>query len=203
MEQNEILNNHPIVEMLTHFNKLNERLDGLGKLMVNNQTKNDKLITDSQVKLAAALSDVQCTLYDKIEEKCKKSVYQLQPSQSEHIGELADALAKASLEFKIPTKSGKSNRGHYATIDDLKEATIPALSKNGLAVKFGIPGNEYGEFMMSVTLVHKSDQWMRDIAPLKENVANNGQLHQQVGAAEKYLRRYMYRAMLNLGEDDE
>ena len=54
--------------------------------------------------------------------------------QSETIGKLAEALAKAQGSMSAAAKDGKANYGRYATLDSVWDSARKPLSDNGLAV---------------------------------------------------------------------
>ena len=56
---------------------------------------------------------------------------QEEPTESEHINEIAAALAKAQIEFNLAGRSKTNSflKYDYATLGDLYQATFPALAK--------------------------------------------------------------------------
>lgn len=128
----------------------------------------------------------------------------LMPNKSEELGDLSKAMAQAKAEIGSISKRGVANRGKFASLDDMFEVCDPIMAKFELSTTFGINTNEYGEFVLTMILSHSSGQWIENRALLKEDRRPlQNDYHQALGAAEKYLRRYMYRAMLNLSENSD
>jgi len=128
------------------------------------------------------------------------------PTQSEALDQLVAALAEAQGEFQpiqlnrtvvVQKKAGGSYTFEYATLDAVLDATVPALSRHGLAISstFSLDG------IFSVYLMHKSGQWRACHA----RVANPLNDLQGFGSNVTYLRRYFTMSMLNVAgeyEDD-
>lgn len=128
---------------------------------------------------------------------------------SESINELAGALAKAQGAFAVPkkghratvaTKTGGSYTYAYSTLDELIDATRPALTANGIAVVFDVTAAE-GFVSVSTLLTHSSGQWWAS-DPL---VLPSGGTPQGAGSAATYGRRYSLSGALNIAaeEDDD
>ena len=130
--------------------------------------------------------------------------------QTEHIDELAKALAAASAEFQpivaahtadIPGKDGKAGFSYkFATLQDCIAATRPALAKQGLAVVQLLDTTPEGFSALTTQLVHSSGQWMRSF--FLPPVAN---IHEAraIGSALTYSRRYAYCAILGIAAEDD
>lgn len=123
-------------------------------------------------------------------------------NQSEHINEIAKALAAAQAEIKNPQKNKTAKAGSYsykyADIADVLECVLPALSKNGIAVSQ--PTTLDGDVLVVETkLAHASGQWMTSIYPV---CRVNGD-HQKMGAALTYGRRYALTSMVGVAADDD
>lgn len=128
--------------------------------------------------------------------------------QSETIGKLADALAKAQGEMRAVTKgrtariaSAKGNYSYnYADLADVIETARDVLAKHALAVVQTYDTTADGIFL-ATTLAHDSGEWMRSLLP----VANPGGKPQELGSAMTYMRRYAYTAIIGMAaeEDDD
>ena len=125
-------------------------------------------------------------------------------THSESIAELAAALAKAHAEFgpivrsktvRVITKAGKEYTFDYAPLEDLVEATQPALSANGLAIIQSASGDA-----LFSTLVHCSGQWAESMVPLALPVSGS---KQDRGGEITHARRYGYTCLLMLTADDD
>jgi hypothetical protein len=128
-------------------------------------------------------------------ETLSKKVDDLQPVKqalrSPQLNELYTALAKAQSEFKVASKSRKGQWGTYEEINDLVAATRPALTKNGLAVKFDIILSDNGQSILNTTLSHSSGQFETTqvrIIPAKGTT-------QALGEQLTYLQRYTYKCV--------
>ncbi len=141
--------------------------------------------------------------FEKLQQQPVPKVCMVYPNKSEQIGELSKAMASAKAEIGSISKGGMANRGKFATLDDMFEVCDPIMDKFELSTTFGISTNEHEDFVLIMILSHSSGQWIENRALLKENKRGAGDYHQTLGAAEKYLRRYMYRAMLNLSENGD
>jgi len=119
--------------------------------------------------------------------------------QSETIGKLAEALAKAQGSMSAAARSGKGNYGHYATLDSVWDAARKPLADNGLAVTQATDINESGDMVMITTLMHTSGEWVGGIYPIRPSQNTP----QGMGSAITYARRYSLSAMLGLAADDD
>lgn len=121
--------------------------------------------------------------------------------QSENIGELAAALAKA--QAAMPNASKDATNPHfksrYADLASIWDACRKPLSDNGLAIVQAPVASEPGYVGLTTTLLHASGQWIAETvsAPLTQNTA------QSVGSALTYLRRYALAAMVGVAPDDD
>lgn len=168
--------------LISAIDKLSERFSGMGRTMIENNNK-----------IAA-----------KLDENIKPKLYTVKPNKSEQVGNLGLALANAKMEFTALGKTGSSNRGSYCNIDDIERAVLPALKKYELSYQFLVGLNEFGEYTITLVLIHSSGQFLETMALLNDHQAPTGTpFHQKIGASEKYLRRYMLRAMLCLGEESD
>ena len=121
--------------------------------------------------------------------------------QSEQIGELAAALAKAQAVMQGATKDATNPhfKSKYADLASIWDACRKPLSDNGLAVVQSPVDAEAGSVGLTTTLLHSSGQWISATvsAPLQQNTA------QAVGSAITYLRRYALAAMVGVAPDDD
>lgn len=127
---------------------------------------------------------------------------------SQPINELAAALATASAlfqpvirdrEVEVKTKDGGKYFYTYADLANVIDATIQALSSNGLSL-VTTPLTVNGGVEVVTLLLHSSGQWIES-EPL---FMACGSKAQEVGSAITYARRYQVQAMLNVAaEADE
>lgn len=119
---------------------------------------------------------------------------------SEHINELACALAKAQglITGALKESANPFFKSKYADLAACWDACRKPLSENGLAV---IQTPEVDEVSVGVTtlLVHASGQWMR----CRLSVIPKDFTPQSVGSCVTYLRRYSLAAMVGLAQVDD
>jgi hypothetical protein len=122
--------------------------------------------------------------------------------QSEHINELATALAKAQGQFKAIERSALVDTGKYkfayAPLDCIVEEIRKPLSDNGLSFCQGLNGSANGN-VIETMLMHASGQWLRSIIPVRGGDGNA----QAFGSAITYAKRYALTAMLGIVTEDD
>ncbi len=120
---------------------------------------------------------------------------------SEHINELAAALAKAQGEMKNPLKDSDNPffKSKYADLAANIDAARPALAKHAIAV-VQTPYSVEGAIGVITRLIHASGQWIESDA-LSAMPKDSGP--QAVGTCVTYLRRYQYAPMVGLAADDD
>lgn len=128
--------------------------------------------------------------------------------QSEHINELAKALAKAQSEFpqipktktaRVPTKSGGEYTYRYADLADIIAITTPILSSNGISIVQGTDTLDKDTALLETTIIHSSGQYMQSSFPVKLYTRP-----QETGSELTYMRRYTLTAALGIhGDEDE
>lgn len=126
--------------------------------------------------------------------------------RSESINELAAALAKAQSDFKPVPKSGENPLFHsrYATLDDILQAVMPILAKNGLALMQFLGTNEEGAPTLETSLLHTSGQFIGSLVSIPSLSGNRGTNElQNTGGALTYMRRYAVAALLGVASDDD
>jgi ERF superfamily len=128
--------------------------------------------------------------------------------QSEQIGELATALAKAQGELvniakektvDVVGRSGGRRKWMYADLGDGLDEIRKKLSKHGLSF---VQMTTFDDMMIAIStqIMHTSGQWIRGTYP----VCPLGQEHQQTGAAITYARRYtLFTACGVVGVEDD
>ena len=121
-------------------------------------------------------------------------------TQSENIGELAAALAKAQAEVGTVTKDSENPfyKNSYASLAAVWEATRPILSKHQLSVVQMPSSDEHG-YYVETQLMHSSGQWIRSrtyMKPAKDDP-------QGIGSLISYARRYALQAVTMICPDDD
>ncbi len=119
---------------------------------------------------------------------------------SEHIDQIAMALAAAQAEIQNPAKDATNPhfKSTYADLPSGLKAIRPALSKHGIAVLQMTRMD--GECMyLDTRLAHKSGQWIGS----SYYVARFPVKHQEAGSALTYARRYALFALVGIAGDDD
>jgi hypothetical protein len=121
---------------------------------------------------------------------------------SESISDFAAALAKAQGEMDNASlnKVNPHFKSKYADLAGIRNATIPALSKNGIAV-VQTTEMEADFLFVKTRLVHVSGQWIESEYPIPLAVDKP----QIMGSALTYARRYNLAAICGIAaeEDDD
>jgi hypothetical protein len=120
---------------------------------------------------------------------------------SEQTDQLAAALALAQGEMKNATlnKSNPHFKSRYADLAAVRDASVPALAKHGLALTQTTEFDDAGRFILVTRLAHKSGQWERSVYPLPLCVDKP----QAMGSALTYARRYAWAAMVGISADED
>jgi hypothetical protein len=120
--------------------------------------------------------------------------------QSETVGALAGALAKAQGEIENATKNAKNPhfKSNYADLAEILNTARPVLARHGIAVVQS-PSYEGGEVQLATTLMHESGEWIRGIA----SAPATKQDPQGIGSAVTYLRRYSLAAFVGIAQEDD
>jgi ERF superfamily len=124
------------------------------------------------------------------------------------IGQLAQALASAQLEFAAVVKDSDNPyySSKYADLSTVIGATQPALAKNGLVIiQSPVVRLEDQKAGVVTTLAHKSGEWMSDELILPATMkGKDGTFRfdaQSVGSAITYARRYTYQSMIGVAAE--
>lgn len=119
---------------------------------------------------------------------------------SEHINELAAALAKAQGEITGALKDSANPffKSKYADLASCWDACREPLSKNGLAI---VQSPEMGADGLTLTtlLTHSTGQWIRSVF----RMLPKDDTPQGVGSALTYARRYALAALIGIAQVDD
>lgn len=182
-----------IEELEAGQSKINERLTGMGKLMI-----------DHKNSLSSQMLTLSENVFDLQSKKIDVPRYTIHKHQSDDIGQLSLAFSKAFAAIEIATTNAAAHRNKYVDIDEINELIRIPLKENELSYDIGLNENEYGEFILIQTLAHSSGQWRQNICRIHDEQSSSTlPFHQRIGAAEKYMRRYMMRSLFNIGGKDE
>lgn len=119
--------------------------------------------------------------------------------QSESIGELSTALAKAQATMKAATfnKTNPHFKNKYADLTAVLDAIRKPLADNGLAIT-QTPEMRGEAFCLVTRLCHSSGQWIAGEYPLPAQATP-----QQLGSALTYARRYSLSAIACIAADED
>ena len=149
---------------------------------------------------------------EKIEPEQPKVVLEFSP---QGIAKLTEAMTKARPKFGVVKKSaenpfykdaaGKPRK--YADLSEMIAATADQLAEEGLYV-FQFPFINNDQTVGIVTLLsHTSGEWIKGTmsgCPASQKTQNGIRFEAQtIGIGSTYSARYCYRAILNLGSDDD
>jgi|TARA_R110002167_G_scaffold188238_1_gene389685 hypothetical protein len=127
-------------------------------------------------------------------------------SQSETIGALAGALAKAQGSLGAAIKDSKN--GHlgnkYADLASVWNAARDPLAANELAVIQTTSSSETGTQYLTTTLAHSSGEWISGQLKIGTEGANKGvNANQALGSSISYMRRYALAAIVGIIQEDD
>lgn len=118
---------------------------------------------------------------------------------TDQIDQLATALsaAQAAMHNAAFNRTNPHFKSKYADLAAIREATLPALTANGLAiVQYTAVGND-GELWLMTKLLHKSGQFIEGTYPIARGTP------QQMGSSLTYAKRYSWSAMCGVAADDD
>lgn len=120
---------------------------------------------------------------------------------SEQVNDIAAALAKAQAAMKNAAlnKVNPHFRSKYADLAGIRDAVIPALTANGIAVVQTFDAASEGvAYCVLTRLMHASGQWIESLCPIP-----GGQDMQKMGSAITYARRYSLSAICGIAADED
>jgi hypothetical protein len=119
--------------------------------------------------------------------------------QSNEIGELAGALAKAQAAMKVAplNKTNPHFKNKYADLPSVIDAIRKPLTENGIALTQTTELRD-GAFCLVTRLIHSSGQWMSGEYLLPAQATP-----QQLGSALTYARRYSLSAIACIAADED
>ena len=126
---------------------------------------------------------------------------QRHPCESNELGKLFEALAKAQMEMEVAKEDSKNPffKSSYADLASIVKASRPFLAKNGLAVLQRLIPDDNGQLNLYTRLCHASGQWMESrmaVSPPKQDI-------QTIGSYITYLRRYNYASIVGVVASEE
>lgn len=115
--------------------------------------------------------------------------------------QIATALIKAQQEMGTALK-GASNpffKSKYADLNSIREACIPALNNNGIAVLQPIVHID-GKNFVKTLLLHESGESIEGLTEIIYSKQNDAQAQ---GSGITYARRYGLQSLCNVGAEDD
>lgn len=119
---------------------------------------------------------------------------------SEHINEIAAALAKAqgSMDNASKDRSNPAFKSKYADLASVRDAVIGPLTAAGIAV-IQAPATTAEGVIVETRFVHSSGQWLSCSVGATPRAYDP----QSVGSAITYLRRYGLMALASIAPEDD
>lgn len=119
---------------------------------------------------------------------------------SEQVNEIAAALAKAQAVMKNAplNKVNPHFKAKFADLASVRDAAMPALTANGIAVVQTLDATAEGATFVRTRLMHASGQWIESLCP----IPNGGDM-QKMGSAITYARRYSLSAICGIAADED
>jgi hypothetical protein len=117
---------------------------------------------------------------------------------SETTAKLTKALAQAQAEMKNAplNKTNPHFKSKYADLAAVRDATVPALAKHGLALT-QLTGFRENSLALYTRLSHADGEWIEAEYPLAAGTP------QQMGSAMTYARRYCWAAICGIAADED
>jgi ERF superfamily len=122
------------------------------------------------------------------------------PEYSEECDKLLPAIIKAKKEFDEVKKNSTGNHHKYSSLEDMYEATLPALLNNDLNLSQDLVTDAYGNSFIVTELRHVSNQYKKSYYSVLKTDKNHASrdADQQRGCSNTYAKRYAYASFLGL-----
>lgn len=122
-------------------------------------------------------------------------------SETESLGQLFDALAKAQEKMEAATTSAINPffKSKYAKLEHVVAASRPHLAKHGLSMVQRPVVDDKGQLVLLTRLCHSSGEWMESSMPINPPKTDI----QSMGSYITYLRRYNYACIAGVVTEDE
>jgi len=115
--------------------------------------------------------------------------------------QLSESLLKAQKEMGNANKGSVNPffKNSYASLNDIREACMPALNKYGIVV---LQPTEHinGKNFIKTILLHESGESMESLTEIVYNKQNDAQAQ---GSGITYARRYGLQSFVNIGAEDD
>lgn len=119
---------------------------------------------------------------------------------SEHINEIAKALASAQLTMENAGKNAVNPhfKNKYADLAEVLNVVRPALAAQGIAI-VQLTSTQGDALVLHTRMIHNSGQWIESEYPVCKFPATS----QQMGAAMTYARRYSLASVCGIAQEDD
>lgn len=140
-------------------------------------------------------ADLSSVDTDKLEK-----LMQLQERWEDKQADKALAAALAQFQSTAPStfKGRKSDRGQFASLDDIMLAIRASLATNGLSISFDTQTPEAGKLTAVCHVLHKDGGTFSRSVTVPVDSAMRANDTQKMGSAISYAKRYALTAALNL-----
>jgi len=120
---------------------------------------------------------------------------------SQTIAKISAALVKAQAEMGNAKKESTNPffNKKYADLNAIREAVLPVLTKNGIAVIQPTVVNDNKNYVKTI-LLHESGEYIAGVTEIVCSRPNDAQAH---GSGLTYARRYGLQSIVNVGADDD
>ncbi|MEE3214546.1 MAG: ERF family protein, partial [Pseudomonadota bacterium] len=105
---------------------------------------------------------------------------------------MAYSAAMAAMQTELPSiaERGKTNNGHYATLEDIVDTVRPIMKKYGFAVSFRIQTQERG-IQVTGVLMHQDGHREETSMLLPADTSGSKNVVQAFGSSTSYGKRYV------------
>lgn len=120
---------------------------------------------------------------------------------SESIKQISTAFVKAQSEMSNAVKESKNPffKSSYADLNSIREAVLPVLNNNGIAVLQPIV-NVDGKNYVKTILLHETGESMESFTEIVYSKSNDAQAQ---GSGISYARRYGLQSFVCIGAEDD
>ena len=114
------------------------------------------------------------------------------------IAKISEAMSKAQSQIQVAVFDKQANYGPYASFKSVREASIQALTDNGLSI-FQPVNFDGTNYYLETILSHSSGEFIKSSIQLMIDRKNM----QGLGSAITYAKRYAWASILGIVSDDD
>lgn len=127
---------------------------------------------------------------------------------SENTVEIFTALARAQAKMENVTSNQQGYGYKYAELSQYLNIARDVLAANGLSFCSFFWRDHLNESVIVTMLTHTSGQWIKSVFPIEPEEGNPNDKRklsqmQAIGSIFTYVRRYVFRGMLNMHDHDD